>query len=728
MDTNVLDNRKLLLEGTTEFASHDWDAINVALEQSLFNGKGGIELVYDKQDYNRFELFPWDEEVRVDVSSHLVNDQPNPNVGRAFFYGFAVDPLDRTTTRESHRATAFYEFDFTEKDGLTGWLGKHVLTGLWNEQTIDNRGENHRLIWEDVDAPLPVEDIFSDPTGGGRNRPVMWAYVTDSLVGSEYQSAGDVRFTQHINAVIPKVGDTYTLSWLDHPRPSLNPAGVPEGSTLATYVPGTGDPSFYNDFRVRSLFTAGSRSEQVITSEALAWQSKWWNGNIVGLMGWRTDETVNTGQANVGGRLPSGDADPGQTMLAAEPDDPLPSGSTRTNSVVVHIPDELIDFGSTNVSFHWNESENFSPSARRIDIRGDTVAPPTGTTEDYGIGFEFKDGAISLRISKFQMSSDWANAGLNGAANGVFANIGARRWGIVESDGAPFEETIANATDARFPNAPPPGTFNSYADVQRAIRSYLPPETEALINARFEPALPDPSAAFFTDPIVGLTTTRSFVAEGYEAELVGNPARGWRVSLNVGQQETVTSNTAPVLAEIAVAAREGMMRENIWGLQIDPGNNSNPTFGSNLNGNTFIPLEAAQAKDGTVSLEQREWRVNLATNYDFLEGALKGFGLGGAWRYQSKVAAGYDAQVNADDLVLPILDRPFFGPAETNFDLWASYTRKLTDKINWKIQLNIRNAFGDDDYIPVVINPDGRTAVVRNPNPTDFYITNTFKF
>jgi hypothetical protein len=230
------------------------------------------------------------------------------------------------------------------------------------------------------------------------------------------------------------------------------------------------------------------------------------------------------------------------------------------------------------------------------------------------------------------MSSDWANAGLNGAANNIFANIGARRWGIVESDGTPFEETIANATDARFPNAPPPGTFNSYADVQRAIRSYLPPETEALINARFEPALPDPSAAFFTDPIVGLTTTRSFVAEGYEAELVGNPARGWRVSLNVGQQETVTSNTAPVLAEVAVAAREGMMRENIWGLQIDPGNNSNPTFGSSLNNGTFLPLEAAQARDGTVSLEQREWRVNLATNYDFLEGALKGFGLGGASR------------------------------------------------------------------------------------------------
>ncbi len=726
MDTNVLDNRKLLLEGTTEFASHDWDVFNVALEQSLFNGKGGIELVYDEQDYNRFELFPWDEEVRVDVSSHLVNDQPNPNVGRAFFYGFAVDPLDRATNRESLRATAFYELDFAEREGIFGKFGSHTFTGLWNEQTIDNLGLNHRLIWEDVDAPLTVQDIFSDPTGGGRNRPVLWAYVTDSLEGSEFQSASDVRFTQPISAVVPKVGETYTLSWLDHPRPSLNPAGVPEGVTQATYVPGTGDPSFYNDFRIRALNTGASRREQVITSEAVAWQSKFWNGKIVGLMGWRTDESVNTGQANFD-RLPDGNADPGQRQLASV-SDPVIKGSTRTSSLVVHIPDDLIDLGRTNVSFHWNDSENFSPEANRRNIRGERVSSPTGTTEDYGIGFEFNDGAISLRISKFKMSSDFADAGLNGAANGVYANIGARRWGIVESDGTPFEETIAQATDARFPDAPPSGTFNSYADVQRAIRSYLPRETEALINARFEPPLPDPGAAFITDPIVGLTTTRSFVSEGYEAELVGNLTKGWRLSLNVGQQESVTSNTAPVLAEVAAEAREGMMRENIWGLQIDPGNNSNPTFGSNLNGNTFTPLEAAQARDGTVALEQREWRANIATNYNFREGAMKGFGLGGAWRYQSKVAAGYAAQVNEDDLVLPILNRPFFGPAETNIDLWASYSRKLTDWLGWKIQLNVRNAFGDDDYIPVVINPDGRTAVVRNPNPTAVSLTNTFKF
>ena len=722
MDTNVLDNRKLLLEGTTEFASHDWNATNFALEQALFNGKGGIEFVYDQQDYNAYESFPWDEDVRIDVSSHLTNDQPNPNVGRALIQSRGTQPSERTTTRESLRATAFYELDFTEREGPLGWFGNHTFTGLWNEQTIDNLTLNQRFVWDSVDAPRIASDIFSGNDAAGRRNVNMLAYITGDLRGSEFQSASDVRLTQPTNAVLTQPGDQYFFSWNDHPKPELGP-GVPAGSTLETYVPGTGDPSFYNTFTSRLSLNSARRNEQVITSEAIAWQSRFWNGNIVGLVGLRTDESVNTGQASLG-RGPEGSADLGQTQLATAAD-PLIKGSTRTNSMVVHIPDELIDFGSTNVSFHWNESENFAPESTRRDIRGNILSSPAGSTKEYGIGFEFKEGAISLRISKFEMSSANEDANLTAAANAVLSPLGAVRWGVIEAEGVPFEEIIAQATDARFPDA---GTFNSYAELQQGIRGYLPPEIEALINARYEPPLPAEGATFFIDPIIGLTATRSFSSEGYEAELIGNLTKNWRMSLNVGQQETVTSNSAPILAEVAAETIAGMIREGVYGLQDAPDNDGSSTFQSRLNGATLIPLATEQAKDGTVSLEQREWRTNLATNYSYSEGVLKGFGVGGAWRYQSKAAVGYERQLNADGILLPVLDRAFFGPAETNIDLWASYSRPINDKITWKIQLNMRNALGDNDYIPVVINPDGRTAVVRNPNPKDIYLTNTFRF
>ncbi len=722
-DRNVLDNTKLLIEGTTEFASHDWDAANYVLEQELFNGKGGIEFVYDSQSYKTYEIFPWDEEIRIDVGTHLTNDQPNPNVGRAMFYARSTQPTERLTDRDAYRATAFYDLDFTDKDGWLGWLGKHVFTGLWNEQTIDNLNLNHRFIWETVDAPRTGADIFTGNDAHGRRNVYLYTYVTESLIGPEYQKASDVRFTQHTNAYIPQDGERFFFSWNDHPNPELGP-GVPPGSTVETYVPGTGDPSFYNTFESKRILSSARRNEQVISSRALAWQSKFWNDNIVGLMGWRTDKSVNTGQASIA-RLSNGQADPKQKDLA-DVSDPAIEGNTRTNSVVVHVPDELIDLGSINVSFHWNESENFSPEVTRRDIRGNILPTPEGATEEYGIGFEFGDGAVSLRISKYEMSSDNADAGLSGAASSMLTPLGAVRWGLIEGEGVPFEEIIAQATDPeRFPEA---GTFNSYADLQQALRSYLPSDIEALINARYEPPLPNPSANFTIDPIIGLTATRSFTSSGHEVDLVGNPARNWRVMVNVGRQETVTSNTAPVLSEAVDEVVQGLMRTGLWGLQDAPDNDADSTFGGRLNGSTLIPLAREKAKDGTVSLEQREWRVNIATNYDFIEGALKGFGVGGAYRYQSEVAVGYELDRTDDGILLPILDRPFFGPTEWNADVWFSYTRAITNKIDWKVQLNIRNALGNDDYIPVVINPDGRTAVVRNPNPTDIYLSNTFKF
>ena len=75
-----------------------------------------------------------------------------------------------------------------------------------------------------------------------------------------------------------------------------------------------------------------------------------------------------------------------------------------------------------------------------------------------------------------------------------------------------------------------------------------------------------------------------------------------------------------------------------------------------------------------------------------------------------------------------MIANPYFGPSELNFDVWFSYRRSITQNIDWKAQLNIRNAFGDDDYIPVIANPDGQYASFRNPNPKQIFLTNTFSF
>ncbi|HEX2861514.1 MAG TPA: hypothetical protein VHN79_07730, partial [Lacunisphaera sp.] len=72
---------------------------------------------------------------------------------------------------------------------------------------------------------------------------------------------------------------------------------------------------------------------------------------------------------------------------------------------------------------------------------------------------------------------------------------------------------------------------------------------------------------------------------------------------------------------------------------------------------------------------------------------------------------------------------PYYGPSEDAIDLWASYERKISEKLNWRIQLNIRNAFADDGLIPVSIQPDGKTwAGVRVKPNQEWFVTNTFSF
>ena len=150
-----------------------------------------------------------------------------------------------------------------------------------------------------------------------------------------------------------------------------------------------------------------------------------------------------------------------------------------------------------------------------------------------------------------------------------------------------------------------------------ALSNYLPRDIETLVNRRYT------DGNFEYDRIVGAAATRSFTSEGTEVELVGSVNANWNVSLNVGQQETVTANTAPVLSEVAQQVVEGYQREGLWGHQDAPDNDADATFGSRFNGATLIPLAAARAADGTVSLEQREWRINFATNYTFSEESLR---------------------------------------------------------------------------------------------------------
>ena len=53
---------------------------------------------------------------------------------------------------------------------------------------------------------------------------------------------------------------------------------------------------------------------------------------------------------------------------------------------------------------------------------------------------------------------------------------------------------------------------------------------------------------------------------------------------------------------------------------------------------------------------------------------------------------------------------------------------KVFKRIDWRLQLNVRNAWGSSRDIPVTANPDGSIAVIRIPNETRWLLSSTFSF
>jgi outer membrane receptor protein involved in Fe transport len=708
MDTNVFDNRHTLMSGTTNRVQRDFDAANVAIEQTLFGGRAGIELAFDVQQYKRKAVLPFSGggmglagmgDIVIDVNQYLANDMPNPNLGRPMMKdtSFGSYSTDRTE-REALQATAFYQLDFRQGERMK-WLGRHVFTGFYNEQSIDTLGRSYEADWdsETVDLARVFGPGAIAQLAGQRRQIVALAYVGPSLLDPSVRSLRDVRITNSVTAVVPQPGDRHRMFYFDPADRRLKEA----------------------DFYARYALDSGNHTEQRIDSMAVSWQSSFFAHHLVGLVGWRRDNT-ETFERVGNDRLPSGEFDPGNLALASRPAFAV-EGDTFTWSAVTHVPRKWLERlrFKPDLTLHYNVSENFSPAAGRRDVYGGSLAPPSAKTREYGFTFESPNRKLVLRANWFETSSSLISTEVGGAVGNATSWVGMwmGRWKEAELLGMSINDALALSGPQAV------GRFTSYAQIYDAFKGLIPPEIQALRNFRFE------NNVSRNDPILGQTETTSYVATGMELETVANPTSNWRILLNVGRQQTVRSDTAPALRKLAAIVRENLRTSGLENLRDSPAIGEVETFAVRYARYVLVPLSAELAQDGTVSMEQRKWRVNLVTNYLFTrEGWLKGFGVGGALRWQDKVATGYPLLIDAAGVQVPDLSRPFFGPSELNGDAWISYRRKLTQRIGWKVQLNARNAYTQKDYIPMITNPDGSLAVVRNPNPTEFFLTNTFTF
>jgi outer membrane receptor protein involved in Fe transport len=535
------------------------------------------------------------------------------------------------------------------------------------------------------------------------------------------------------------------------------------------------------------LTTSATLRRKLTTSKVLVWQAHLLDKALVGTYGWREDRaqgwqrSLNTNSRNNEDNIPQthqwGHLNWDAYYLPRAGSD-LTEKSTSW-SLVAHL-DRLPFIGThtsrlpVSVSLFYSQSENFQPEALRVDIYGEQIPLPMGQTRDAGFLIETRDGRYSLRVNNFKTevmnatSSALNRAGFLGTLNargGNWANQFEYDFG---TGNQPANHHIGAQVNNRPAGAPqPPGwqaqnrpgnpdwdptntLYNYGQDVGETPEQASAREAAAVaawrqwqnsVDPRFYAAWNiDLSAPFRQNNPTGLNSstpngfaiTEDATSKGWEIELAAEPLRNWRVALNAAKISAVRSNIGGTNLANFIAGFENALQNTAAGdIRIWWGGAGNSTAlqqwysGSEGLGGEWA---ARKLQEGTKVPELREWRVNLITNYDFTEGRLRGLSVGAGVRWQDEVVIGYRPLLTGPNQLSFDLSNPYMGPAETNYDFWVGYGRKLTSRIDWRIQLNVRNAFQGDELIPITTQPDGTPATYRIAPPQVWTVTNTFRF
>ncbi|MDI1318709.1 MAG: hypothetical protein PSW75_00760, partial [bacterium] len=212
-DRPTFDFRENLLTGAFDFVRHKFHATNVRLEQLFLDGRAGVELAFDSQNYTRRNNIPFsgsDATVLIDITQVQSNGQTNPNYGRPFIVTQGITALaNYESTRRGLRATAFYNQNFTKSGTLLGRiLGDHTITALASSSAQDAIKNGYNSAWLTNDPSLNLNTLLAVP--GLYARQVRGLiYVGPSAAGTA--SSTDIKFSP-VTARLPSPGETFNIS------------------------------------------------------------------------------------------------------------------------------------------------------------------------------------------------------------------------------------------------------------------------------------------------------------------------------------------------------------------------------------------------------------------------------------------------------------------------------------------------------------------------------------
>jgi len=741
-DPSVFNFYDKLLDGPNKWEGADFDAINAAFRQTFFRDKLGFEVVYDQQNFERrnFNTISFDAAtILVDMQSKLIDGTANPNFGRPYIASDSIGNGIVQSDREAYRATAFAIADFREKKGLTRFLGRHVFTGVYSDLEARNFNRFYSGYAYDLDLNAYANNV------NARSYP---QYAAIHYLG----------------------GSIANLS---------SPAGANVGALTAVHTPQSPTTALVYDARINQwakpsltvlnyqtsldkLYSSASKANNTTKSWSGVWQAYLLNDKLVGTLGWRQDE-FSLRDAGAAKTVPvTGQTNPyDPTWVLPETPTIYAKDTTFSWSAVAHVPDFIkkrLPWGM-DLSLSYNQAENFRPSSTIADVYGRPFAPPSGSTKDYGVTVSFADGKFLLRVNKYKTvqandsatfyNTFWPGNDVVRAMNGMRSNVVnenvINKWfGFTPSDPRylPVRASLSDPAQAGNQNPTLTAaeiTFRNAWFQQRTKEEWLRP-VDPLLASSWNFQQPTAGGNFTATRPASVGNIADTVSEGLEFEGTYNPTKNWRITFNASKQEAEKMNVGSDFAEfieknlplwtdgdgvLATSTRSMNGFEDIPYFSSFTGS----MLGKDAINNMYVPYLNALAANGSPVQELRKWRFNVVTNYDFRSGRLKGFSVGGAARWQDKVAVGFPVKTNAAGAFVYDVSNPYYGSDEINYDLWLRYGRAIMrNKIRWSIQLNVRDVFGTDDLIAISAQPNGQIASARIPQPNRWTITNTFDF
>lgn len=714
-----------------------------------------------------------------------VDGVPNPNVGRAFVSGGRPTVNQLSRERENFRWTGYIDLDsrdFIDEDSVLAWIiGRHTVTGLYQEEEVNSDNRSWIPFATDLDWVNNFTDM--DPSIFGYNRQIpFFVYLSDDLRNADPSQGLGLkpvrgRFNPTGSITTGYFDPTWNSPGVDPAEPWIVPLTGEESTQSenpANYVgwtTGTFNVLNASEGDIASLYTAGSKTIEKIDSKGITWQGRLFGGLVIPTVGYREDEVITTAET-----APQIDeltkvVDPTFRLRANPNNTSKTDGSLTTWGVVVRSPDfinEKIGF-IDNFTLFYNESENFS-AENRVGFNAQDLPSPKGTSEDYGFTVSALEGRLNLKATWYETTQE-------GAAIPGSSPLGANQWFLANNlawmvghalkleafhrgedfggaywyynyawpdDGYAYgDSTLPEAGfdhpslaaqrdmwQAVYDNLLPQEWYDAWGfpiDVAKLQSADWETRKQGITDPNFQPASPTgiPSMQPSNGGLIrGLNPigTVDQQSEGFELELNARLTPNWNVYLNASKVKAsrgaVGENFTSFLNDIRAIydSPAGDIRQ--WWA----GDNPTRQFFDDF---IWAPFLFQQDAEGLQAPEIRPWRFNIVTSYEFTDGGMEGLRVGAGYRWQDDLIVGNmlnDALDNLDP------NRPIYGGAESNIDLWIGYRTNLTERVTWDIQLNVKNVGRDKELIPVSVNPDGTAAAMRIQEGMRWELRNVISF